>query len=75
MDSDNIVYYTKSCPDCKVMKSYLSALGVRFKEIEVNSDELINEVVNLTGKRKVPVLVTSKGIMSGFDREKIKSLI
>lgn len=69
------VYTTEACPECKVVKSYLSAMNIDFEEVLVNTQELIEEVINLTGQRRVPVLRTDKDIIIGFDREKIKTLV
>ncbi|MEK6938672.1 MAG: glutaredoxin family protein [Nanoarchaeota archaeon] len=69
------IYTTETCPECKVVKSYLNAMNIDFEEILVNTQELIEEVVNLTGQRRVPVLRTEKDIIVGFDRDKIKTLV
>ena len=69
------IYTTETCPECKVVKSYLNAMNVDFEEVLVNTQELIEEVVNLTGQRRVPVLRTEKDIIVGFDRDKIKTLV
>ena len=50
-------------------------MNIDFEEILVNTQELIEEVVNLTGQRRVPVLRTEKDIIVGFDRDKIKTLV
>ena len=68
------IYTTETCPECKVVKSYLSAMNVLFEEIIVNTPELIDEVVNLTGQRRIPVIRTDSNIIVGFDRDKIKTL-
>jgi len=75
MESDNIVYTTKKCPMCKVMKSYLSAMGVDFTEIIVDSEDKINKLTELTGSRTVPVLSTKKGVCVGFDKDLIKQIL
>ena len=76
MESDDIIVYTtKACPQCKVVKSYLNARNIDFTEIDVNSPELIQEVVNVSGLRTVPLVVTKKGIMVGFDTSRLKEII
>jgi len=69
------VYTTATCPECKVVKSYLNAMNIRFEEVLVNTPELIDEVVNLTGQRRVPVIRTENEVVVGFDRDKIKTLV
>jgi len=69
------IYTTETCPECKVVKSYLNAMNINFEEVLVNTPELIDEVVNLTGQRRVPVIQTESTIFVGFDRDKIKTLV
>jgi len=68
------IYTTETCPECRVVKSYLKAMNVEFEEILVNTQELIDRVVNLTGQRRVPVIQTDSEVIVGFHPDKIKSL-
>ncbi|MFH1683194.1 MAG: glutaredoxin family protein [Candidatus Woesearchaeota archaeon] len=69
------VYTTKNCPDCKVLKSYLSAINLDFEEVLVNTPELVEHVVQKTGQKKVPVVENGKGFVIGFKPEEIKKLV
>lgn len=70
------VYTTTNCPSCKVVKSYLSAMGVYFKEIVIDEHpEIVEHLEKKTGMRKVPVVEGEKGTVVGFKPEKIKELI
>ncbi|MBI4983140.1 glutaredoxin family protein [Candidatus Woesearchaeota archaeon] len=69
------VYTTETCPECRVVKSYLHAMNINFEEILVNTQELIEEVISLTGQRRIPVIKTDTEVIIGFDREKIKALV
>jgi glutaredoxin-like protein NrdH len=69
------VYTTINCPDCKVVKSYLSAMGVNFKEVLVDNPKIIEKLVKKTGMRKVPVVESKGGIVVGFKPDKIKKLV
>jgi glutaredoxin len=69
-----IIYTTETCPECKVVKSYLRAKNIDFKEVLVNSTQIIDEVVGLTGQRRVPVIKTSSDFIVGFNLEKINAL-
>jgi glutaredoxin len=69
------VYTTDRCPQCKVLKSYLQVMNIDFEEINVNTPELIEKVVNLTGQRTIPVIQSDNEIIVGFNPDKIKSLI
>jgi len=69
------IYTTETCPQCKVVKSYLNALGAKFEEVLVNTPELIDEVVNLTGERRVPVIKADSQVIIGIDFNKMKEVI
>jgi alkyl hydroperoxide reductase subunit F len=68
------VYTTEQCPQCKIVKSYLRALGKEYEEYKVTTEEDINEVVKISGTRKVPVIVSGDTIIVGFDAEELKRL-
>ena len=69
------IYTTTNCPDCKVVKSYISAMGVKFEEVKVNKPEVAKYIEKKTGQRKVPVIENGKKWVVGFKPEKIKGLI
>jgi mycoredoxin len=52
------VYTTAWCRDCRAAKQFLAAHGVKFTEIDVDSDPTASdEVFRHVGKRSVPQLV------------------
>ena len=69
------IYSTKSCPECRVLKSYLLALDIDFYEEIVESPEQIEALEQKTGQRRVPVLENGDGFIIGFDPEKVKALV
>jgi len=50
-------------------------MNIDFEEINVNTPELIEKVVNLTGQRTIPVIQTENEVIVGFNPEKIKTLV
>ena len=44
------VYTSDNCGACKLLKSYLSASGIKFKEVNLNSPEKINQFI----EEKIP---------------------
>lgn len=68
------IYTTEICPECKVVKSYLKAMNIDFDEVLVNTPELVEHVISLTGQRRVPVIQTDSDVIVGFNQDKIKSL-
>ena len=69
------IFSGKNCPECLVVKNYLLALGVDFKEVVVDSPEVAAYVEKKTGMRKVPVIEKGKSFVVGFKPDKIKELI
>jgi len=69
------IYTTIRCPQCKVVKSYLSAMGADFEEVLVNNPELAEHVEKLTGQRSVPVVEDGKGFVVGFKPDELKKMI
>ena len=69
------VYSTENCPDCRVVKSYLSALNIEFEEVVVKEAETIEHIEKTTGQRKVPVVENGNGFVVGFKPDEIKNLI
>lgn len=69
------IYTTARCPECRVVKSYLSAMGADFEEVLVDNPEKAEELAKKTGQRRVPVIEKGKGFVVGFKAEEIKELL
>ncbi len=69
------IFSTEKCPECKVVKSYLSAMNVEFEEIVIKDAETAAYIEKKTGQRKVPVVENGKGFVIGFKPDEIKDLI
>lgn len=66
------VYSTKTCPWCKKAKDYLTDKGVEFQDFNVAEDrEKLQEMVQLSGQRGVPVIVIDNNVIVGFNQAKI----
>lgn len=52
------IYSTGWCPDCRRVKKFLQERGVKFREVNIEEDEVGEQIVILAnnGKRKVPTL-------------------
>ncbi len=73
---DVTVYSTPSCPWCVKVKNYLKEKGVKFKDVDVASDEKkAQELVKKTGQTGVPQLKIGSSYVVGFDKNKIDSLL
>lgn len=66
------VYSTPSCPWCRKAKEYLVEKGVQFTDFNVSEDRSkLQEMVELTGQRGVPVIIIDNEQIVGFDQQKI----
>lgn len=62
------IYSTPTCPWCKRAKDYLIEKGVHFTDYNVIEDpSKLQEMVNVTGQRGVPVIRIGDKIIVGFD--------
>lgn len=71
-----IVYSTKICPYCHMVKDYLKEKGVAFVDIDVTADQARQkEMIDKSGQMGVPVIDIDEKIVVGFDKTKIDQLI
>jgi len=70
------VYSTSSCPWCHKAKDFLKENKIKFEDKNISSDEVaLNEMVEKSGQRGVPVLDIDGTIIVGFDQEAIKKAL
>ncbi|MFH0812764.1 MAG: glutaredoxin family protein [Pseudomonadota bacterium] len=61
------IYTTPTCPFCKAAKEELDRKGIKYKEIDVSKDaEVLEEMVRISGKRLVPIMVDGENVTVGF---------
>jgi glutaredoxin len=73
--SEIIVYSTKWCPACIVVKKYLKSKDIDFKSIDVGEDEAARkEMLSLTGRLEVPVTRNGSILYHGFNTRKLDKL-
>jgi len=66
------VYSTPTCPWCKKVKDYLTEKGVQYTDYNVAQDrEKLQEMVDLTGQRGVPIIIIDGKAIVGFNQTKI----
>jgi glutaredoxin 3 len=71
-DKNVKVYSTPTCPWCRKAKEYLAGKGVEFTDFNVAEDRgKLQEMVQLTGQRGVPIILIDNDIIVGFDQNKI----
>jgi glutaredoxin-like YruB-family protein len=71
-----VVYSTPDCAYCYTVKSYLHSKGMEFKEINIYEDEEERkEMEEISGQKSVPVTVIDGTAVTGWDKEKIHTLL
>lgn len=66
--ADILIYTNEKCGFCTKVKTLLDEKGVKYRQIEVNTEAVLNEVEQKTGKRTVPqVFVNGKHVGSYKD--------
>lgn len=70
------VYSTESCPWCVKVKTFLKENKIAFEDINVGEDaEALQEMVEKSGQRGVPVIDANGTIIVGFDKDAIKAAL
>lgn len=70
-----IIYTSKTCSPCKMVKKYLGMKGVDYDERDIEADNNREVIQQLTGYQVVPVVVTDKGISTGYNLSSLSELI
>jgi glutaredoxin-like YruB-family protein len=71
-DRQVLVYSTPTCPWCRKAKEYLDQKGVRYENYNVAEQrDKLQEMVDLSGQRGVPVLKIGDEVIVGFNQAKI----
>ena len=71
-----IVYSADWCGFCHTAKGYFNKLGVKFEERNVESDaKFMQEALDKSGQRGIPVIDIDGQIIVGFDRPRIDAAI
>ena len=70
-----IIFSSDTCPHCQAAKRYLSEIGFKFTEKNVNTDSDARKELISKGYRGVPVFIIDGVDIVGFDKEKINQLL
>lgn len=69
-----IVFTSDTCPHCVTAKSYLKEKGIEFEEKNIKETENRKKLISM-GFMGVPVILIDDEAISGFDKNKIDSLL
>ena len=73
MSKKVIVYSTRTCPYCRMLKDFLKENNIIFEDYDVGENrEKLEEMIKKSGQIGVPVVDIDGEIIVGFDREEIK---
>ena len=75
MSKPVIVYSTKDCIECNIVKQMLTDEGVTFEVRDVMTSREYQEEVEKFGFLGVPVTVIDDQAVKGFDHTELKKLI
>lgn len=73
--ADVIVYSTKNCIDCNLVKQWLTAKGVSFEVRDVMTSRAYQEEVERFGFMGVPVTVKGEKAVKGFQPAELEALV
>jgi len=70
------LYYTPYCCHCRSVKAYFQTKGITYKGFDVSKDKkALEEIVKLTGKSCVPIIIINGEVVIGFNKNKIDELL
>lgn len=70
-----IVYSTKTCPYCKLVKEFLQEKGLSFTDIDVAEDPAAaNEMVKKSGQMGVPVIDIDGQVIVGWNKAALEEV-
>ncbi|MBI2452548.1 glutathione S-transferase N-terminal domain-containing protein [Candidatus Pacearchaeota archaeon] len=71
-----LIYSTPYCPWCRRAKEFLKEHKIKFKNIDVSSNEkYAREMIQKSGQMGVPVIDINGEIIIGFDEERLKKAL
>lgn len=74
LEHDITVYSKKNCPPCNFTKKTLESKGIKFNEIDIETDAAARDYIIELGYRGAPVVVTPTDHWSGFNPNRLNAL-
>jgi glutaredoxin-like protein NrdH len=69
-----VVFTLPSCVQCVATKRHLTALGVEFESVDLTAEPEILEALKARGYASAPIVVSPRGIWSGYSPDAVKAL-
>lgn len=70
-----VVYSKPNCPQCDLTKRDMDILGIEYRVVDISQDSQSLDRLMARGNHAAPVVETPLETWSGYNREKIKSLV
>ncbi len=76
MDKKVVIYSTSTCHFCHMAKEFFTENNVAFEDVNLSENPArINEMVEKSGQRGVPVIFVDNEMVIGFDEDRLKELL
>lgn len=62
---DVIIYTTPTCPDCRMLKTWLEREGIAFEERDLTDPEIMAQAKARTGVRVAPITLVGEQVFYG----------
>ncbi len=70
------IYTTVTCKYCNLAKDFFKENNVSYNEYNVGADrEKLQEMMDKSGQRGVPVITVDNEVIVGFDEDRLKELL
>ena len=75
-EADISVYFSPACPHCRQLLSLLDSNSIQYLRHDVTKTESArNQVVQLTGRLTIPVVVVKGEVINRFDKNRLEDLL
>ena len=68
------LYGTSTCPHCKTAREFLTSAGIPFNDLVVDQSKVANEAFKALNEKAVPVFLSGKKMIVGFNKEAYQQL-
>lgn len=75
VNSDVIIYTKSMCSQCDNTKQLFAKLGIDYNEINIEENPEVIDFLKAEGFMSAPVVFTADDSWSGFNKEKIESIL
>ena len=70
------IYSTDTCTYCTMAKQFLKEHNIAYEDVDLGQNpDRIQEVVDKSGQRGVPVIEVDGEIIVGFDKHKLEKVL